>query len=133
MQKGQTSIEYVLAMVGLMILLISLYEVSISMNGRLSAMQSRMEGRRVAAQLGQALDWAEVIGPGARINISFYSFPAQHLILNGSEIVILDENEQAVGFGRHLGNVTVQTTRYANESVSVNNTGGNLSVSGLGS
>lgn len=135
MKRGQTSIEYVLAMVGLMILLVALYEVSISMGQRVSAMQTRMEGTRLAAQMGQALDWAEVIGPGAQINISFYSFPAQHLSLKGGEIVVLDENEQAAAFGRQLGMMEAPTTRYGNESVEIDNPSGgdgHLTVSGIG-
>ena len=132
MRQGQTSIEYVLAMVGLMILLIALYEVSVSMNGRLSAMQARMEGTRLAAQMGRALDWAEVMGPGTNVTISFYSFPAQYLFLKGSEIVVQDENNQSVGFGRHLGVVPIRTTRQANETVNVSNTAGDLAITGLG-
>lgn len=126
MRRGQTGIEYVLAMVGLLIMLITLYEISVGMNGRLSALQARMEGGRVAAQLGTAMDWTYVLGGGARTNISLYSFPAQHLIIKESEIVILDQNEQTVGFGRHMGRVVTQATVYANATVGVNNTGGSL-------
>jgi len=126
MERGQTSIEYVLAMVGLLILLIALYEISVSMNNRIGVLQARMEGERVAAHLGQAMDWMQVLGPGAKTNISLYSFPAQHLIIMESEIIILDEEEEAAAFGRHLGNVSLQTEIYANTSVGVNNTGGNL-------
>lgn len=133
MRKGQTSIEYVLAMVGLMIMLIALYEISVSMSARLGVMQARMEGQRVAAQLGNTLDWAQVLGAGARININLYSFPAQHLIVNESEIVILDAEGQAVDFERHLGMINTQTTIYANSSIGVNNTRGNLTVAMIGS
>lgn len=133
MCRAQTSTEYVIAMVGLLITLMALYEVSASMNARLAALGTQMEAQRVAAQFSRAMDAAMVLGPGTRINVTLYSFPAQRLILQGQDIVVLGNGDREAAFARGLGWVQSRAEFYANQSVSVYGASNGLQVQGLGS
>lgn len=132
MERGQSSIEYVAAMAGLIIILITIYEVSAGMNARALLIQSQLEGERVAEQLGGAIDAAGIAGPGTNVTISLYTFPRQTLLVSGSEIIARGEDNRTAAFVRHLDYVTTPVSLIANQSVRIVHDDTGLYVQGLG-
>ena len=132
MERGQSSIEYVAAMAGLIIILITVYEVSVGMNAQTLLMQSQLEGERVAEQLGGAIDGAAIAGPGTNVTIQLYTFPSQTLIISGSEIIARGEDNRTAAFVRHLDYVTTALNLTANQSVRIVHDNTGLYVQGLG-
>ena len=129
---GQSSMEYVIAMAGLVIILISLYEVSSSMNQQSLLVESQLEGERVAAQLGRSIDAAGVAGPGTSVNISLYTFPQKELMISGGEIIARGVDNKTAAFIRHLDYVTTPVNLVANQSVQIIHNETGLYVRALG-
>ncbi len=132
MERGQSSIEYVVAMAGLIVILIALYEVSVGMNARALLMQSQLEGERVAEQLAGAIDGAGIAGPGTNVTISLYTFPSQTLLVSGSEIIARGADNRTAAFVRHLDYVAEAVNLTANQSVRIVHDDTGLYVQGLG-
>ena len=130
--RAQSSIEYIVAMAGLIIVLIAIYEVSTSMNGQVFLMQSQLEGERAAQQLGNAIDGAGEAGPGTNVTISLYTFPPQTLIISGSEIIARGNENRTAAFVRHLDYVTTEVTLIGNQQVRIVHDANGLYVQGLG-
>ncbi len=132
MKRAQSSMEYVIAMAGLIIILIALYEVSVSMNAQALLVQSQIEGERAAEQLAGAIDGAGIAGPGTNVTISIYTFPAQTLLVSGSEIIARSADNRTAAFVRHLDYVTTGVNITANQSVRIVHDDTGLYVTGLG-
>ncbi len=131
--RGQSSTEYILAMIGLLLTLAALYEVSASMNARLGLMQAQMEGERAAAQLGRALEAVSEAGPGAQAAVRLYTSPPQRLMLNASDIAVLGADRPTAAFLRHLAVLASGANISANQSVRIYYDSGGEHVEGLGS
>ena len=121
-----------LAIVGLLLMLIALYEVSSAMNARLSLLSSQIEGERVVAQLGRTVDGISIAGPGSHTSVRLYSYPPQTIILNGSVMVARSADNQTVAFLENLANVS-NNTFDAVQTVDVTNKASGLFVEGRGS
>jgi hypothetical protein len=132
MQRGQSSIEYVVAMAGLIIILIAIYEVSAGMGAQALLMQSQLEGERAAEQLASAIDAAAIAGPGTNVTVLLYTFPGQTLLVSGSEIIAQGEDGRTAAFVRHLDYVTTAVNLTANQSVRIVHDDTGLYVQGLG-
>jgi hypothetical protein len=115
--QGQSSIEYVIAVAGLLIILLALYQVSIGMNSRLLLLQSQIEGERVAEQLGRAIEAVDYAGQGAKIIVRLYSSPAQYAIFNSTDIALMGVESPSAAFLRHLAVISNHSNISANQSV----------------
>ncbi len=130
--RAQSSMEYVVAIAGLIVILIAIYEVSVSMNARTLLMQSQLEGERAAEQLAGAIDGAGIAGPGTNVTIMLYTFPAQTLLVSGSEIIARGEDNRTAAFVRHLEYVTTPINLSANQTIRIMHDDTGLYVQGLG-
>ncbi|VVB56890.1 Uncharacterised protein [uncultured archaeon] len=129
--RGQSSTEYVLSIIGLMLILVALYEVSSSMNARLLALSSQIEGERAAAQLGRSLDALDSMGPSSHTVVRLYTFPQQSLTLGGALIISRSSDNLTASFLEHLSNVS-STSLVGQQTADVTCNSSGMFVTGRG-
>ncbi|MDE1798239.1 MAG: hypothetical protein KGH63_02440 [Candidatus Micrarchaeota archaeon] len=132
--RGQSSLEYILLLSALLLILISVYGLSVDMDLRRSLISSQMEGERVASRLGRAIDAVAAAGPGAQYNLSLTTNPNQTIIVSGAEVLAFGPQNRTLAVVHTLGNLTSQNQFTANSNVQVyyNPSTGNITVTPWG-
>lgn len=132
-RKGQSSLEYVVVLAALLLILASIYSLSVDLEYRRGLLASQMEGERVAARLSRALDAVSIAGPGAQETLPLYSTPNQTVIAYGAEVLSRGPFNRTLAVVRTLGNLTTSLTNFStNQDVLVNYSGTDIVITALG-
>ncbi len=132
-RRGQSSLEYVLLLSALLLILLSVYMLSNTMDQRRALISSQLEGERVASRMARAMDAVALAGPGDSYNFSLFSSPNQTLIISGAEVLSFGPSNQTLAIARTLGNLTSgQTVLAANQNVGLFYNGTTITVTALG-
>lgn len=119
--RGQASTEYILLLAALLLILISIYTLSIQMSQRESLLASQLEGERVAARMARALDEVILAGPNSTRNLSLTSSPNQILVVSGDEVLSFGPQNETLAIAHYLANLTTtQTSFAANQYLQIN-------------
>lgn len=131
--KGQVSLEFVISLIIFLLILISMYELSASMNQRKDLIASQFEGEKTASKVANAISWAMISGANSTIFIKPVSYPEQSLRISGAQVLSFGLLNNSLSIAPIVANTSSRSGIIAtNQTLKVIYNGSNISITQLG-
>jgi len=128
--RGQTSIEYVIAISVLLLIFIAMFQLSYDMNSREQYLASYFEGEKLASKISLTAGWALILGNNSNITIPAHTYPPQNLIISQAQVISFGTDNRTIAISQMLANSTPNTGLISsNQNLGVAFNGTNITIS----
>ncbi|MFH0927522.1 MAG: hypothetical protein V1822_02985 [Candidatus Micrarchaeota archaeon] len=133
MERGQTSIEYVISLSVLLLIFIGMYELAHTMDTREQYLASYFEGEKIAAKLSNTVDWALILGDGSSLTVSTHSSPNETIIAAQAQVIAFGPGNRIISISPAIASMTSPTGEIpSNQYLGVSYDGTSVTISQLG-
>ncbi|MFH1306843.1 MAG: hypothetical protein ABIH83_04295 [Candidatus Micrarchaeota archaeon] len=132
-RKAQSSTEFLISLILIIIILVVMYELSFDMSLRKDLIASQYEGDKISAKIARTIDWVAITGPGTSIIFSAGAYPSQFIIISGSEVIAFGQSNSTMSISPTLAGNAQQTSYFSsNQNLNVSFNGTNVTVTQMG-